>query len=83
MISTCKVCKAHFFASHRLTEICDWVCRSEHKTRQARRYKKLPPIETIRQQCAWCADDFFGAPNQGICSERCQKEDNQYVNHQT
>ena len=82
MIATCKVCGVHFFASHRLAEICDWVCRSENMTRKNRRHKKLPLLETVRQQCAWCADDFFGAPNQQHCSEQCQKEDTEHADHQ-
>ncbi len=70
----CKICDRPFDTPYALAEICDWVCRSEHRTRQAQRRKGLPPRDTVRQECEWCGDDFFGVQGQARCSEACREE---------
>lgn len=79
--AACKVCGKEFWTPYALAEICDWICRSEHMTRKNRIKKGLPPIETVRQRCQWCAEEFFGVPNQEHCSQQCKKEDEEYADH--
>lgn len=71
---TCKICGRPFDTPYAQAEICDWVCRSEHRSRQAARGKRLPIHPTTRKQCEWCGDDYFGQPEQRMCSEACREE---------
>lgn len=70
----CKVCGKTFDTPYALAEICDWVCRSEHMTRKARIKKGLPAVNTLRQECEWCGDDYFGLEGSGACSAVCRGE---------
>lgn len=70
----CKVCGRTFDTPYALAEICDWVCRSEHMSRKALMHKGLPTRDTLRQECEWCGDDYFGLEGQRCCSEACREE---------
>lgn len=70
----CKVCGHLFETPYALAEICDWVCRSEHMSRKAAIKKGLLSRDTVRQECEWCGDDFFGLAGQMYCSEACRQE---------